>query len=167
MNESFVDDEFIRKVIDHYSDMIFRVSFQYVQNTQDAEDVVQDVFLGLMEYLSRASFQSDEHLKAWLIRVAINKSKNAAKLNARRRKREASQMALSLGNTQPQFDDLEDVLGKLSAIDREVVYLHYYEGYSAKEIADIVHKTEKSVFKRLSRSRQKLKDYLSEGGEAL
>ena len=161
MNESFVDDEFIRSVIDRYSDTIFRVSFQYVRNTQDAEDVVQDVFLGLLEYIARAQFESDEHLKAWLIRVAINKSKNVAKQNARRRKREASQMALFMGDAQPQFDDLEEILSRLSAVDREVIYLHYYEGYSAKEIAEIIRKTEKSVFKRLSRSRNKLKAFLS------
>ena len=162
MNESFRNDAFIRKVIDQYSDTVFRVSFQYVRNTQDAEDVVQEVCLGLLEYLSRAEFQSDEHLKAWLIRVAINKSKNVAKQNARRKKRELAGYAASAGQVQPQFDDLEAALGELSAIDREVVYLHYYEGYSAKEIAELIHKTEKSVFKRLSRARNKLKEFLSE-----
>ena len=167
MNESFVDDEFIRKLIDRYSDMIYRVSFQYVRNAQDADDIVQDVLLGLLEYFPRANFQSDEHLKAWLIRVAINKSINAAKLNARRRKREASELTLTAEQTQSQFDDLESVLNQLTAIDREIIYLHYYEGYSAKEIAEMVHKTEKSVFKRLSRSRNKLKEFLSEGGSVI
>ena len=164
MNESFVDDEFIHNVIDRYSDMILRVSFQYVRNMQDAEDVVQDVFLGLLECLSRTQFQSDEHMKAWLIRVAINKSKNAAKQNARRRKREELQLPHNSEHNQPQFDDLEELLKNLSALDREVVYLHYYEGYSAKEISEnFVHKSEKSLFKRLSRAREKLKEFLSEG----
>ena len=157
MNESLVDDDFIRKVIDQYSDMILRVSYQYVGNVQDAEDVVQDVLLGLLDYLSRAEFQSDEHLKAWLIRVAINTSKNVAKANARRRRREAQ---APTGQAQPE--DLESVLNELSAIDREVVYLHYFEGYSAKEIGELIHKTEKSVFKRLSRARTKMKEFLSE-----
>ena len=160
MNESFVDDEFIRKVIDRYSDMIFRISYQYVRNAQDADDVVQDVLLGLLEYVYRTQFHSDEHLKAWLIRVAINKSKNVAKTNVRRIMRAAETVPFA---EQPQFDDLECALNKLSAIDREVVYLYYYEGYSAKEIAEIIGKTEKSIFKRLSRSREKLKDFLSEG----
>ena len=165
MNESLVDDEFIRKVVDDYSDMIFRVSFQYVRNTLDAEDVAQEVLLSLLDYLSRASFESDEHTKAWLIRVTINKSKNVAKLNARRRNK-AAQLAYT-EDVQPQFDDLESVLDKLSAINREVIYLHYYEGYSAKEIANFMNMTEKAIFKRLSRSRSELKEFLSEGGESV
>lgn len=159
MNESFVNDDFIRKVIDDYSDMIFRISFQYVRNAQDAEEVVQDVLLLLVEYLHRAAFQSDEHMKAWLIRVTMNKSINVYKANARRRKKEAAALPLP---AQSEFDDLEFTLSKLSALDREIVYLHYYEGYSAKEIGELLHKTEKAVFKRLSRARNTMKEFLSE-----
>ena len=161
MNESFVDDEFIQSVIEKYSDIIFRVSYQYVRNRQDAEDVLQEVLLGLLDYLNHANFQSDEHLKAWLIRVAINKSINFAKHNARRKKNEEA--AFREVRTDSQYDDLEYILSKLSATDREIIYLRYYEGYSAKEIADIMNMTEKSIFKRLSRARIKLKDFISEG----
>ncbi|MCH5351760.1 MAG: RNA polymerase sigma factor [Clostridiales bacterium] len=164
MNESPINDEFIQNVIDRYSDTIFRVSFQYVGNTLDAEDIVQDVFFALLEYACLAEFESDEHMKAWLIRVAINKSKNAAKRNARRKSKELAGFMAPSEVTEDRFDDLEFVLSGISPLDREIVYLHYYEGYSAKEIAEIVHKTEKSVFKRLSRARSKLKDFLSEGG---
>ena len=163
MNDSFVGDELIQNVIDRYSDTVFRVSYQYVSNAQDAEDVVQEVLLGLLEYLHRARFQSEEHMKAWLIRVAINKSKNVAKANARRRRKEASAFFPAV-EKQP-FDDLETVLSWLSAADRETVYLHYFEGYSAKEIAKMLGKSEDSVFKRLSRARGKLKEFLSEGDE--
>lgn len=163
MNESFVDDEFIRNVIDQYSDMIFRVSYQYVRNRQDAEDVLQEVYLGLLDYLHRTSFESEEHLKAWLIRVAINKSINFTKRNARRRKNEKSVSRDT--RVDPQFDDLDYILSKLSATDREAIYLRYYEGYSAKEIADIMNLTEKSIFKRLSRARIKLKDFIVEEGK--
>lgn len=167
MNESYVDDGFIQKVIDQYSDTIFRVSFQYVRNTQDAEDVMQEVFLSLLEHLSRANFQSDEHLKAWLIRVAINKSINLLKSNARRKKREIGEQVFENRHLDSQYDELEAMLFKLSALDREIIYLRYYEGYSAKEIAAFLDKTEKAIFKRLSRARNKLKEFLSEGGESL
>ena len=160
MNGSCPDDDFIRKVVDGYSDIIFRVSYQYVRNRQDSEDVLQETLLELLKYLRRSEFQSDEHMKAWLIRVAINKSINVAKYNARRRTKQISDIR---EESVQQWDELESVLDKLSATDREVVYLHYFEGYSAKEIAEIIQKTEKSVFKRLSRSRKKLKDYISEG----
>lgn len=162
MNESFVDDDFIRFVLDRYSNTIFRVSFQYVRNRQDAEDVLQEVLLNLVDYLHHADFQSDEHMKAWLIRVAINKSINFVKHNARRKKNE--QLAFQEVHIPPQYDDLDYVLSKLSATDREIIYLRYYEGYSAKEIAELINMTEKSIFKRLSRARIKLKDFISEGG---
>lgn len=158
---SNIDDAFIQSVAEQYSDMIFRVSFQYVRDAQDAEDVVQDVLLELLERLFRVGFESDAHMKAWLIRVAVNKSKNLAKGNARRRKRETDYIAPRKQEAM-QFDDLESALDKLSAVSREAVYLHYFEGYTAKEIAELIGKSEKAVLKCLSRSREKLKTYLSE-----
>ena len=74
MDGSCVDDAFIQSAVGRYSDMMYRVSYQYVRNAQDAEDVVQDVFLALMDRLFRAGFESEEHMKAWLIRVAVNRS---------------------------------------------------------------------------------------------
>ncbi len=160
MDGSCVDDAFIQSAVGRYSDMMYRVSYQYVRNAQDAEDVVQDVFLALMDRLFRAGFESEEHMKAWLIRVAVNRSKNLAKCNARRRKREAAYDWR--GQEPPNSRDLEAALGKLSAVSREAVYLHYFEGYTAKEIAGLLGKTERAVLKCLSRSRGKLKEYLSE-----
>ena len=163
MNESFVGDDFIRKIIDNYSDIIFRVSYQYVRNRQDAEDIMQEVLFELLKYLHNAEFNTDEHMKAWLIRVTINKSINVAKYNSKHKTKKELNLAFQGGWLDPQFNDLEVILKKLSAMDREIIYLHYYEEYSAKEIAEILNKTEKSIFKRLSRSRKKLKEYLSEG----
>lgn len=161
MNESLSRDDFIQNAVNRYSDTIFRVSYQYVRNRQDAEDVMQEVLLELVRYLHGAAFESEEHTKAWLIRVSINKSINLAKQNARRKK----QSALREERVEPQYADLDLLLESLPAIDREVVYLHYFEGYSAREIGEMVGKTEKSVFKRLSRSRNKLKDYILEEGK--
>ena len=161
MDGSCVDDTFIQSVVGRYSDVLYRVSYQYVQNAPDAEDVVQDVMLGLMDRLFRAGFESDEHMKAWLIRVTINKSKNLAKGNARRKRREALYRAPN-GQDGQGSEDLETALGQLSPTAREAIYLHYYEGYTAKEISELLGKTEKAVLKCLSRSRGKLKEYLSE-----
>ncbi len=161
MDGSCVDDTFIQSVVGRYSDTLYRVSYQYVQNAPDAEDVVQDVLLGLVDRLFRAGFESEEHMKAWLIRVAINKSKNLAKGNARRKRREALYRS-SHGQEGQRSEDLETALEKLAPTAREAVYLHYYEGYTAKEIAELIGKTEKAVLKCLSRARGKLKEYLSE-----
>ena len=160
MNESLVDNDFIRNVIERYSNTVFRVSYQYVRNKQDAEDVLQEVFVALVNFLHNDSFKSDEHMKAWLIRVSINKSINIAKSNSRRNKNETydnKEIRVS-----PQYDELEYILSQLSAIDREIIYLRYYEGYSAREIADFLGMTEQAVFKRLQRARTQLKEFISE-----
>lgn len=148
---------FFKKVIERYSDMLFRVSFQYVRNRHDAEDVLQDVFLSLLKEVEKSSFNDDEHLKAWLIRVTIRKSINLAKYNARHRTAPiVERMALW-----EDASDMEELLNKLDPADREIIYLFYYEGYSAKEISSFVRKSEKSVYKRLSRARNQLKQFLS------
>ena len=160
MNDSLVDNEFIRDVIDRYSNTVFRVSYQYVRDRHDAEDVLQEVFVALTNYLRNDSFQNDEHVKAWLIRVAINKSINVAKSNSRRKRNE--QTLFQEVRIDPQYDELEYILSQLTAIDREIIYLRYYEGYSAREIADFLGMTEQAVFKRLQRARTQLKDYILE-----
>ena len=160
MNESSVDNEFIRNVVNRYSDMIFRVSYQYVLNKQYAEDVLQEVFCELLNYQRQNKFQSDEHTKAWLIRVTINKSINLCKRNSRRKRNEICVNREI--RIDPQYDELEYILSQLAAIDREIIYLRYYEGYSAREIAQFVDLTEQAVFKRLQRARTQLKEFISE-----
>ena len=101
----------------------------------------------------------DEHLKAWLIRVAINKSINAAKRGARRRTVGIDNLPLSRRGEETQLDE---ELARLSADDRQVIYLHYYEGYSAKEIGKFLKKSKNAVYILLSRGRAKLKELLKE-----
>ena len=166
MEENVVDDwnklsdrENFARIISAYADTVFRVSYQYVCNRQDAEDIVQEVFLSLVERMRLCPFSDDEHLKAWLIRVAINKSINAAKRGARRRTVDTDNLPLSRRGEETQLDE---ELARLSADDRQVIYLHYYEGYSAKEIAQFMQINENAVHKRLSRARAKLKKFLEE-----
>ena len=73
------DRENFARIISAYADTVFRVSYQYVCNRQDAEDIVQEVFLSLVERMRLCPFSDDEHLKAWLIRVAINKCGKAGR----------------------------------------------------------------------------------------
>ncbi len=145
--------------VERYADTLFRVSYQYLFNRQDAEDVVQDVFLALVARLQGSEFNDDEHLKAWLIRVTINKSINVAKSNARRRTQPPDMLS---GVVENPPSELEEQLARLSADDREVSYLHYYEGYSAAEIAAFLNVRENAVYKRLSRARERLKNFLEE-----
>ena len=78
MNGNGRDDAFLSECVERYSDMVFRLAYQYLFNRQDAEDVVQDVFFALVRRSELGRFNGDEHVKAWLIRVTVNKSINAA-----------------------------------------------------------------------------------------
>lgn len=146
----------ITRIVNKYSDMIMRIAFQRTRNRSDAEDVVQEVLLTLFK---EQIFSDEEHLKAWLIRVTVNKCKNLAK----QRKR----VAVPDGDSEyfgfsEENIDLMNKLDKLSEVDRDIIYLFYFEGYSAKETADIVKLKEDAVFTRLKRARQKLKNLLEE-----
>ena len=143
--------------VERYADTLFRVSYQYLFNRQDAEDVVQDVFLALVARLRGSEFNDDEHLKAWLIRVTINKSINVAKSNARRRTQPPDMLS---GVVENPPSELEEQLARLPADDREVIYLHYIQGYSTAEIAKLLELNQNTVLSQLARGRALLKNAL-------
>lgn len=161
MNKSSVDNDYIRKAISEYADTVYRVAYQYLLNSADAEDVAQEVFLALCK---RGKIEGDEQIKAWLIRVTINKSINTYRANKHRRDRTVPLDERTSGAVTPSYE-LEQALSELSADDRELVYLHYFEGYKAEEIAKILKCTKNTVHKRLSRARQKLKKFLEDSDE--
>lgn len=151
----FASKEFIEYAVMQYSGMITRLAFQYTRNKADAEDIMQEVFIAL---LRQPQFETKEHLKAWLIRVSINKSKDLLR-SAKRRATVALKHDYPFTDAQSAvFDELQ----KLPDKDRDILYLFYYEGYSAKEIADILGKKESAIFMHLTRAREKLKNFLEE-----
>ena len=153
---NYSDEKYITDAVNKFSDTVFRVAYQYTGNRADAEDILQDVFLKLL-----VAFQTgdDNRLKAWLIRVTINRSKDF--LRAKKRRRETFN-DYSQPEVRESYDEVFEALSKLSERDRTVLYLHYYEGYTAKEIAEIVGDGERAVTKRIGRARIKLKDFLEE-----
>lgn len=145
----------INYIVNTYSDMLFRLAYQYTRNSSESEDIVQDVFMAM---LKKMPFKTEEYLKAWLIRVAINKSKNY--LKSMRKK----VLALDENIKVPTYtheDGLEEIT-LLPEFDRNAIYLYYYEGYSIKEIAKITGKSANSINIRLCRAREKLKNLLEE-----
>jgi RNA polymerase sigma-70 factor (ECF subfamily) len=151
------------RALELYADTVRRICFIHLKSRADAEDVFQEVFL---KYLLRErGFESDAHEKAWLIRVAANACKDVLKSFFRK-------------NT-TSFDDLtaepfylnereSEVIGAVLSLPekyRDVIYLHYYEGYSAVEIARTLGKNENAVYTWLYRARKRLKEIL--GGETL
>lgn len=161
MNKSFVDNDYIHSAISEYADTVYRVAYQYLLNSADAEDIAQEVFLALCKH---GKIEGEGQTKAWLIRVTINKSINAYRANKRRRDRTVTLDERTTG-TVASLSDLEQALSELSAEDRELVYLYYFEGYKAEEIAKMLRCTKNTVHKRLSRARQKLKKFLEDSDE--
>ena len=161
MNKRDLEKEFESKYKD-YGRMLFRTAYLYVGNSADAEDILQEVF---MKYLSgKYRFKDAEHEKAWFIRVTINGCKDILK-SFFRTKTVSLEEALSL--TEPIAQDHRDVLEQVLALPqkyKEVVFLHYYDGYSAPEIGRILRKNTNTVYTLLNRSREMLRTELEKEG---
>lgn len=151
----------INRVIDEYADVIKRVCFYHLKNEADTEDVFQNVFLKYM--LHEEPFSDKEHERAWLLRVAINASRDYLR-NFFRRNVVPMEMLEETVAAEPENhrEVLEAVLS-LPDKYKDAVYLHYYEGYSAAEIGNILGKKENTVYSLLSRGRDMLKKRL--GGD--
>ena len=140
------------------SGAVYRICFLYMKNKADAEDAFQDVFLRYMTAGKR--FESDEHEKAWLCRVAFNRCKDLIK---KRRKNAVSIEAVPEPSSEDRHESgvLAAVLN-LPDIYKEAVYLHYYEGYTASRIAEFLKCRENTVYSQLSRARSILKERLGD-----
>lgn len=146
-----------KEYVAEYANMAFKIAYNYCQNKYDAEDVVQNTFLKLLQY--KGEFKDDEHVKRWLIRVAINESKNMCTSFWRKR---IVSLDESKSDAEFSFDDnkesaLYDAVMSLGEKYRIVVHLYYYEQYSIKEIADILKIKETTIQTRLMRARAKIK----------
>ena len=145
--------------IEQYADMILRLCIVSLKNIQDAEDVLQTVFLKYA--LRKEAFASAEHEKAWLIRVASNQCKDV--LKSFFRKYTVSLEEAELYGVTPKEQEVLEAVRALPKTYREVVYLHYYEGYTAPEIASILRKKTNTIYTHLFRAKAMLKDAL--GGD--
>lgn len=142
----------VEYVVDSYSKMLFRLCFSILGNSCDAEDAVSET---LIRYLSRApEFQSEDHRRAWLITVARNICKNM--LRSGRRESVSLEELGELAATERDREVLLAVL-ELPEKYREVLHLHYIEGYRVKELAGILGLTEFAVKKRLQYGRERLR----------
>ncbi len=145
---------------DQYKDTVFRIALNYFGNPYDAEDTVQDVFIKL--YTSKKPFESEEHIRNWLIRVTINACKNTLRTPWNRKHVALEDLSASIAFEQPEQSDLFCAVMSLPEKYRTVVYLFYYEELSVKEISGILRLNESAVTTRLSRARKNLKQKLTE-----
>ena len=152
-------DEQFTQTAQKYMDMIFRVAYSWLRDSQDANDVTQDVLIQL--YKTDKAFESDAHLKNWLIRVTVNQCKMLFR-SPWRKTEDLETYAESLGFEEQAHSDLFEAVMKLDRKYRVPILLFYYEGYSTKEIASILKLPEKTVSTRLFRARKLLKADLEE-----
>lgn len=141
-----------------YRDRVFAVGFNYFRNSMDADDVVQETFLKLLR--SNKDFESEEHLRNWIMKVAVNECKRVTLSSWFKRRESLEEYADKLIFEEVGDRDLFDKVMRLPKNYRQVTHLFYYEGYSVKEIAGILGIRETTVTTRLSRARKKLKDQL-------
>lgn len=145
-----------------YKDRLFAVAFHYCRNRADAEDILQTVLLKY--YRSEKTFETEEYLRNWLIRVTINEAKRLLLSPWHRRSaplEEAEQFAAEALPI-PEESALFLAVLALPQKYRIVVHLYYYEEYSVKEIAGLLAIKETTVQTRLMRARAKLKEKLKE-----
>ncbi len=142
-----------------YRGNVYRLAFSYVKNNEDAEDISQEAFLKL--YKSNESFETPENVKAWLIRVTINLSKNLLKTFWRQRR---SELNAEFTYENEREEVLLEIIGRLKPKYAVVLHLFYYESYSANEIAAILGISSGTVRTRLARARNQLKEMLLKEG---
>lgn len=149
-----------QRLAEKYIDTVYRVVLSFCNSKNDAEDAVQNAFCKLI--LADVEFKDDEHIKRWLIKVAINECKMMLRSYWNRNVIFFEETTLNTEYIDNEKKELFDEVMKLPAKYRAVVHLYYYEGYSCDEIAKLLSISTTSVQTRLQRARNKLKEQLKE-----
>lgn len=149
------------RAIEQYADTVRRICTLHLKEYADTEDIFQTVFLKYV--LSTATFASEAHEKAWFIRVTINACKDLRKRAFRRYTVSLDRVVEQPALLPPDNREVLEAVLSLPAKYKDVVYLYFYEGYTAPQISQILKKNVNTVYTLLSRSKQILKERL--GGE--
>jgi RNA polymerase sigma-70 factor (ECF subfamily) len=156
-NQSLCADDCLEDVVIKYSDMVYRQAFSYTRNKSDADDIFQEVFFRYIK--NKPRFESEEHRKAWLIRVTVNCCK---KIFVSAWKNKTVPLEDNIVFESDEENSLHFELMKLPMKYRTVIHLFYYENYSAEEIGRILKQNPSAVRMDLTRARRKLKEILKE-----
>lgn len=152
-----MSDDFVLRT---YADMIYKVAVRNTQNLADAEDVFSDTFLAY--FTKKPEFETEEHRKAWLIRVTINHARNL-----HRSQKKISELDERIPSEEHGFEqvelasDLSEALRRMRPDYREVICLFYLQELSTHEIAQVLDKNESTIRTQLSRARKQLRNFLT------
>ena len=149
----------LEQVIEQYGNMVYRLAYSQLRSKADADDIYQEVFLRYFQ--KRPKFESEEHRRAWLLRVTINRTRtlfNSAWF------RHTAPLEECAAVFEPEEQRLDEALRQLQSKDRTVLHLFYYEELSVREIAQLLSRKESTVRTQLTRARRKLAEILK--GEA-
>ncbi|HOD03164.1 MAG: ECF RNA polymerase sigma factor SigR [Firmicutes bacterium ADurb.Bin300] len=153
----FRPDSEVSKIYERHKRTVYRVCFAYMKNSADTEDAVQETFYHMMK--SGKNFLSEEHEKAWLIRVATNICKNT--FRSRWRKRESLEsFENSQGVDNVEIDEIFSAVLSMPDKYKTVVYLYYYEGYNSREISEMLGKPKSTIRNYLHEARNSLREKL-------
>lgn len=142
-------------LVDRYKNHLFAAAFHICKNAADAEDAVQETFLQYL--ITETQFENEQHIRAWLIRVAINKAKDISRSFWRNKSVPLEDYMAELTFETPESEILFEQVMRMPEKYRIVIHLFYYEDYSVREIAGILNLTENNVKVRLNRGRKLLR----------
>lgn len=150
------DSDKIGAALQKYSDIVYRICFIYLGSRPEVDDVFQEVFLKLLQ--KKDSFADEDHEKAWMIRVAINQCKDTVKGWWWKRIDLMEKVELP-GHEAEERDVLIGVLS-LPQKYKDVVYLHYYQDYTVPQMAQLLTRSENTIYSQLHRAREILRQKL-------
>lgn len=145
----------IKGAIEKYGDIIFRLALCRLQNIQDAEDVYQESFLRMLKKADTS--WNEEHMKAWLIRTALNLCTDILRMRGRFSETPIDPASVLSDNMKAEEILIWKEVAALPDKYRTVIHLYYAEGYDTAEIARILHMPHSTVRVRLKRGREMLK----------
>jgi RNA polymerase sigma-70 factor (ECF subfamily) len=147
------------KYYNMFFDDLFRYVLTIVKNEEDTKDILQETFIKLFK--SNDVFASDQHVKSWLLKVSRNASTNIFRHWYTNKRIEVTDFSSFQSDLNDDHKVLQEVFD-LPLKYRQVIYLHYYEGYSIKEVSNLLNKNESTIKTQLSRARERLKGVLND-----
>ncbi|MCI9374484.1 MAG: RNA polymerase sigma factor [Lachnospiraceae bacterium] len=146
----------IEALMDSYGNLLWRTGIMMLGEPQDVQDMIQEVLLKYMQ--KRPVFHDAEHEKAWLLRVAVNLCRDMLRLRSRRRYFPIDELEPeAVGSTDAESREILEEIAMLPQKWKSVLLLHYIEGYSLKEISEILDVSENAVKKRMQRAKEALR----------